>query len=70
MKKRTSIFNLLKKFSVKDKAPKVIIKGSLTGGTLYEGSLFQVPYGLCSDYVLRYETLGDTVVITSTCSPY
>ncbi len=70
MKKRTRIFALLKKISVMDDVPKVCIKGSLTGATLYEGSVFEVPFDRCSDYVLRSETCGDVVVITSTFSPY
>ena len=58
MKKRMKVMKLLDKFSVQDKVPCVIIKGSQTGLTLYEGSLFHVPYGLCADYVLRHEESG------------
>ena len=70
MKKRQTVYALLDKLSVMDKVPKVIIKGSKTGDTIYEGSLFQVPFARCDEYVLRYETHGDAVVITSTYSDY
>lgn len=70
MKKRKTIFKLLNDFSVKDKVPKVRIQGSQTGLTLYEGGLFAVPFGLCSDYVLQYETCGNELLIISACSSY
>lgn len=70
MKRRKQIFRLLNEFSIKEKVPHVTIKGCRTGATLYEGSLFHVPFGLCIDYVLRHEVTENELVITSTCSPY
>lgn len=70
MRKRKKIFALLNEFSTKDKVPTVRIKGSQTGLTLYGGSLFYVPFGLCCNYVLRHEVCGDELIITSTCSPF
>lgn len=70
MNKRKTIFTLLKSLSLLDPLPKVRIIGSITGGILYEGSVFDVPFSRCSDYVLKYETCGDEMVITSTFLSY
>ena len=70
MKKRMKVIKLLDKFSIKDSVPKVVIKGSQTGLTLYEGSLFHVPYGSCCDYVLSYTEQDGVLEIVTTCSPY
>lgn len=70
MKKRRKIFWLLDKLSsTRKELPKVVIKGSQTGSTLYEGSFFYVPFLLCCDYVLRYEESDGALTIVSTCSP-
>lgn len=67
MKKRMKVMKLLDKFSVQDTVPCVIIKGSQSGLTLYKGSLFYVPYILCTDYVLRHEEQDGKLIITTTC---
>lgn len=70
MKKRRKIFWLLDTLSsTREELPKVVIKGSQTGSTLYEGSFFYVPFLLCCDYVLRYEESDGVLTIVSTCSP-
>ena len=70
MKKRKTIFQLLDKLSgTRKELPKVVIRGSQSGQTLYEGSLLYVPYLLCSDYVLQYEDSDGVLTIVSTCSP-
>lgn len=69
MKERERIFDLLNSLSEMDEVPKVRINGWTTGATLYEGNIYGVPFSLCSDYVLRHETFGDVVVITSTYAP-
>lgn len=70
MKKRRKIFWLLDTLSsTRKELQKVVIKGSQTGSTLYEGSFFHVPFLLCCDYVLRYEESDGVLTIVSTCSP-
>lgn len=71
MKKRKKIFRLLqdKLSGGEGKLPTVVIRGSQSGQTLYEGSFFYVPFLLCSDYVLQYEESGGVLTIVSTCSP-
>lgn len=70
MKKRMKIMKLLDRVCASDRfVRKVRIVGSASGLDLYEGSIFYVPYGLCTDYVLAYEEQEGILVITSTCSP-
>lgn len=70
MKKRMKIMKLLDRVCTSDGyVSKVRIVGSASGLDLYEGSIFYVPYGLCTDYVLAYEKREGMLVITSTCSP-
>lgn len=70
MKERKKIFQLLDKLSgTRQELPKVVIRGSQSGQTLYEGSLLYVPFLLCSDYVLQCEENNGTLTIVSTCSP-
>lgn len=69
MKKRQRIYSLLHKFSDKS-GVKVIIKGSASGLVLFEGRIWDVPYGLCTDYVKSYHSVGSYLEIVSTCSMY
>lgn len=71
MKKRKTTFQLLDELSrTRKELPKVVIRGSQSGQTLYEGGFFYVPFLLCSDYVLQYEEIDGVLTITSTCSPH
>lgn len=70
MKKRTKIWVLLNRLSSRARPPRLKITGCATGQVLYEGSLFQVPFGLCCDYVKDYRLAGGILEITSTCSMY
>lgn len=70
MKRRKQIFRLLKEFTKRGQFPRVTVKGSKTGATLYEGSLLFVPFTLCDDFVLRYEETEQELVIISTTSRF
>lgn len=73
MKKRTRIFSLLEKYSkLSEYAATVTIKGLQTGKELYNGGIFGVPYGLCSDYVFSSEFDAESkhLEITSTALPW
>ena len=71
MKKRKKIFRLLqdKLSGTEGKLPTVVIRGSQSGLTLYEGRFLYVPFLLCSDYVLQYEESDGVLTIISTCQP-
>lgn len=71
MKKRKKIFRLLQDelSRTRETLPKVVIRGSQKGETLYEGRFLYVPFILCDDYVLQYEESDGVLTIVSTCSP-
>lgn len=70
MKKRIKISTLLNRYRTKEKTPTVIIRGSQTGAILYEGSLWYVPFLLCTDYAQTYEYHDGQLEIVSTCFPF
>lgn len=70
MRRRMRIWTLLDQIPGQGRPPKVKIIGSATGQVLYEGCLFSVPFGLCSDYVEGCRILDGVLQITSTTSMY
>lgn len=73
MKKRETIYSLLKRISRKTEIganANVVIIGCLTNGILYDGNLWDVPFSRCSDYVKSYILADNQLRIVSTFDPY
>ena len=72
MRKRKTIYALLDRLSTckTDPPHEVVIKGEVTGLTLYKGSFYDVPFARCSDFVKSYVRAGSKLEIVSTSSPF
>ena len=69
-KKHRKIASLLDVYSRRDEQITVLVKGSITGLVLYEGRLWDVPYGLCTDYVMAYKYAAGLLEIVCACNPF
>lgn len=69
-KKRRKIASLLEYYSRRPEQDRVTIKGNVTGLVLFEGLIWDTPFGLTSDFVLDYKYAAGMLEIISTCSPF
>ena len=69
-KKRRKIASLLEYYSKKEDRVRVLIKGEVSGLVLFDGRIWDVPFGLSSDYVLNYRYAAGLLEIISSCSPF
>lgn len=69
-KKRRKIASLLEYYSKREEQIRVLIKGNVTGLVLYDGSIWDTPFGLTSDFVLNYKYAAGLLEIVSTCIPF
>lgn len=69
-KKRRKIASLLEYYSKKEEQIRVLIKGNVTGYVLYDGRIWDTPFGLTSDFVLDYKYAAGLLEIVSTCNPF
>lgn len=69
-RKRRKIASLLHTYNERPEQVTVLIRGNVTGKVLYEGHLWNTPFGLCSDYVMSYKYAAGLLEIVSTYNPF